>query len=182
MYYVLQVAPGYEEKTETHIEAILPDDLYGHCFHPTRHLRKRFHGVWKDTHEKLLPGYVFLTTDDIQAVFMRLKEVPLFTKILGRDGDCFIRLSDHEVDWLEKLLRLNEGRNSGQKGGRYEADISKIGFGEGNEIKIVSGPLKDMEGMLRRINLHKRMAEVEIEFMGRSTVVYLGIELLEEKG
>lgn len=83
MYYVLQVAPGAEDKTETHIEAILPDDIYGHCFHPTRHMRKRFHGVWKDMHEKLLPGYVFITTDDIEAVFIRLKRVPMLTNILG---------------------------------------------------------------------------------------------------
>lgn len=182
MYYVLQVAPGAEEKTETHIEAILPDHIYGHCFHPTRHMRKRFHGVWKDTHEKLIPGYVFVTTDDIEAVFMRLKRVPMLTNILGRDGDCFVKLADHEVQWLEKMLHLDAGRNfAGGGNGRYEATLSQVGFDEGNEIKILSGPLKDMEGMVRKINLHKRTAEVEVEFMGRRTVVYLGIELLGEK-
>lgn len=186
MYYVLQVAPGAEEKTETHIVAILPDDIYGHCFHPTRHMRKRFHGVWKDMHEKLIPGYVFITTDDIKEVFMKLKSVPMLTNVLGRDGDCFIKLADDEVQWLEKLLQLDAGRQLGGdakngSGGRYEAGISQIGFGEGNEIKIISGPLKDMEGMVKRINLHKRTAEVEVEFMGRAISVYLGIELLVEK-
>lgn len=186
MYYVLQVAPGAEEKTETHIEAILPDHIYGYCFHPTRQIRKRFHGVWKDTHEKLIPGYVFVTTDDIDAVFMRLKKVPMFTNILGRDGDCFVKLADHEVEWLEKMLRLDAGRNleshrNDSRNSRYEATLSQVGFDEGNEIKILSGPLKGMEGMVRKINLHKRTAEVEIEFMGRRTVVYLGIELLGEK-
>ena len=185
MYYVLQVAPGAEDKTETHIETILPDDIYGHCFHPTSHLRKRFHGVWKDMHEKLLPGYVFITTDDIEAVFIRLKRVPMLTNILGRDGDCFIKLADHEVQWLEKLLQLDAGRQPGGQnngnGSRYEAAISQIGFDEGNEIKIISGPLKDMEGMVKKINLHKRTAEVEVEFMGRKTAVYLGIELLMDK-
>lgn len=72
------------------------------------------------------------------------------------------------------------GQNNGN-GSRYEAAISQIGFDEGNEIKIISGPLKDMEGMVKKINLHKRTAEVEVEFMGRKTAVYLGIELLVDK-
>ena len=41
--------------------------------------------------------------------------------------------------------------------------------------------MKDMEGMVKKINLHKRTAEVEVEFMGRKTAVYLGIELLMDK-
>ena len=70
MYYVLQVAPGTETKTETQISKILSEELFGECFHPTRHMRKKFHGIWKDIHEKLLPGYVFITTGDIRKLYM----------------------------------------------------------------------------------------------------------------
>ena len=38
MYYVLQVAPGEEDKTERHIMVIIPDDLYKQSIHPTRHM------------------------------------------------------------------------------------------------------------------------------------------------
>ncbi len=38
-----------------------------------------------------------------------------------------------------------------------------------------------MDGMIRKINLHKRIAEVEVEFMNRKTIVYLGIELLDNR-
>ena len=54
MYYVLQVAPGKEDKTEALIRVILPEKLYGECFHLTRHMRKKFHGKWTDVREKLL--------------------------------------------------------------------------------------------------------------------------------
>ena len=74
------------------------------------------------------------------------------------------------------------GNSSGGKDAAWqEVSISKVRIDEGNEIRIISGPLKHMGGMIKKINLHKRMAEVEIEFMNRRTVIYLGIELLEKK-
>ena len=66
MYYVLQVAPGMENQTEILIKEQVRKSTYGSCFHPLRHMRKKFHGEWKDLYEKLLPGYVFITSDCIR--------------------------------------------------------------------------------------------------------------------
>ena len=54
MYYVIQVAPGMEERTEILIQKRVGNELYDCCFHPIRHVRKKFHGEWRDQHEKLL--------------------------------------------------------------------------------------------------------------------------------
>lgn len=175
-YYVLQVAPKEEEKTETHIRKILPEGLYGQCFHPTRLVRKKFHGKWVDVNEKLLPGYVFVTTEDAKTLFLRLKKIPLLTKMLGRDLECFVKLSEEEERWLELLL------NPTGKGNRAEVvGLSQIEIREGKEIRIVSGPLMGMEGMVKKINLHKMVAEVVVPFMGGSSVVWLGVETVEGK-
>lgn len=64
-------------------------------------------------------------------------------------------------------------------GGALEVGISRIAVEEGNQIRILSGPLKDLEGQIRKVNLHKRIAEVEMEFMGSRSVVYLGVEMVE---
>lgn len=195
MYYVLQVAPGEEDKTERHIMVIIPDDLYKQCFHPTRHMRKKFHGKWVDTHEKLLPGYVFITTENAKELFLELKKVPMLTKLVGRDEEYFVKLPEQDVEWLEKFMSCGgqkDSRNASAKTGagsgemaadsqKYEVGLSQISIDEGNEIRIVSGPLKNMEGMIRKIHLHRRVAEVEVPFMNRRTVIYLGIELLERK-
>ena len=45
-------------------------------------------------------------------------------------------------------------------------------------MTILSGPLKSVEGQIKKINLHRRIAEVEVDFMNRKTVVYLGIEMV----
>ena len=171
-YYVLQVAPREEEKTETHIRKILHPDLYGQCFHPTRMIRKKFRGKWIEVRERLLPGYVFVTTEGAQELYTQLKKVPLLTRMLGIETDCFVRLSRQEERWLDRLMGASE---------KNEVGLSQIAFDEGNEVVIVSGPLKDMEGMVKKINLHRRIAEVEVPFMNGSTVIHLGIEMVEKK-
>ena len=62
-----------------------------------------------------------------------------------------------------------------------EVNLSLVEVGENDEVKILSGPLKDMVGMVRKINMHKRIAEVEVVFMGRKIVLHLGIEIVEKK-
>lgn len=185
MYYVLQVAPGEEDKTEALIMVILCNSLYGECFHLTKHMRKKFHGRWMDMQEKLLPGYVFITTENVEELFLELKRVPMLTNILGRDGGDFSELSMSDAKWLEKIKEvgvrnIKKNKETGNiNESWYEVGLSQVRVYEGNEIKIVSGPLKGIEGMVRKVHLHKRIAEVEVEFMKRKTVIYLGIEMLK---
>lgn len=187
MYYVLQVSPGEEVKTEMHIAAILPESLYGECFHLTRRMKKKFHGRWMDVREKLLPGYVFITTESAGELFLELKRVPMLTSMVGRDGWNFPEMSSCDMEWLEKLRECGTREISGNdktehgSGTWYEVGLSQISIDEGNKIQIVSGPLKGIEGLVRKIHLHKRIAEVEIEFMRRKTVIYLGIEMLKKE-
>ena len=194
MYYVLQVMPGKEEKAEAYISVILPDTLYGECFHLTRHMRKKFHGKWMDVREKLLPGYVFIDTENVKKLFLELKKVPMLTNIVGRDGWSFARMQDSDIEWLEKIREFgvctvsqecrknSKEKKSVSSAGRpwYEVGLSQVSVDEGEQIQIVSGPLKGIEGMVKKVHLHRRMAEVEIPFMKRKTVIYLGIELVEK--
>lgn len=177
-YYVLQIAPRDEEKTEIHIRKILPENVYDQCFHPTRLIRKKFHGKWVEAHEKLLPGYVFVTTEDAEGLYLQLKKIPLLTKMLGRDMEHFVRLSRQEEQWLDLLLKKDGPRNAPE---RNEVGLSQIDISEGNAIRIISGPLEEMQGMVRKINLHKMIAEVEVPFMNGSTVIHLGIEFIEKQ-
>lgn len=183
-YYVVQVGPREEEKAEAHIRRIVPCGLYDRCFHPTRLLKKKFHGKWVEVHEKLLPGYVFVTSENPDLLYLHLKKIPLLTRILGKDLEYFVRLSGQEEAWLKKLLGRSGAKSAGKKECKEdnsEVGLSQIEIREGNEIRIVSGPLKDMEGMVRKINLHKMVAEVEVPFMGGRTVVYMGVEMVEKK-
>ena len=176
MYYVIQVAPGKEVDTELYITKRVEPELYSSCFHPVRQVRKKFHGEWKDKYEKLLPGYVFINSKNAEELYLALKSIPMLTKFLGWNLEYITALNEHETEWLEAIVSVGEdGMITG------EVSLSQIEVDQNDKIKILSGPLQNMEGMVMRINLHKRIAEVEVEFMGRKTVIHLGIEMIEKK-
>ena len=199
MFYVLQVAPGTEDRTEALIRRRVESGVYSRCFHLLRHVRKKYRGEWKDVHEKLLPGYVFVTSNSAMGLYQELKRVPMLTKVLGRDGELFVALREGEVEWLEALLGMEEGMGGDESdsgiqmnmvadmedvvsadGCAIEVGLSQV-LVENERVVILSGPLKNVEGRVRKYNLHKRVAEVEVEFMGRKTVIYLGVEMVGRK-
>lgn len=193
MFYVLQVAPGTEDRTEAFIRGRVERGVYGRCFHLLRHVRKKFRGEWRDVHEKLLPGYVFITSDSAEELYRKLRQVPMLTKLLGRDEELFVALQEREVAWLEELLGMGgedsevyaEGSAYGEDTAAESSCAMEVGLSqvlvEEQQVTILSGPLKSMEGRVRKYNLHKRTAEVEVEFMGRKTVIYLGVEMVGKR-
>lgn len=181
MYYVIQVAPGTEERTELLIHGRVSRNVYDNCFHPLRHVRKKFHGEWKDLHEKLLPGYVFLDSMHIEELYLELKRVPMLTKLLGKDEEVFVPLQENEEDWLQQIMALGGGLGKGKSPLPLEVGLSQVRVNERDMVEILSGPLKNVEGQIKKIRLHKRIAEVEVDFMGRKTVIHLGIELIKRK-
>ena len=95
-------------------------------------------------------------------------------------------MRENEVAWLEQWIRAaepnlarRESQAEAQEG--LEVGISQVDVSEQNSIVILSGPLKNMEGQIRKVNLHKRIAEVEVDFMGRKTIFYLGVEIVKKR-
>ena len=173
MHYVLQVTTGMEDKVEEQVRVVVGNTLYDACFHPMRCVKKKFRGEWKEVHEKLLPGYVFITSDHIKDLYQELCRVPSFTKLLGKEYEQFIALSDHEEEWLGRIMK------SPDQG--VEMQLSQVSVSEDDVITILSGPLKNMEGYIKKIDLHRRIAKVEVDFMNRKTVIHLGVEMVEKK-
>ncbi|MCC8138150.1 MAG: antiterminator LoaP [Clostridiales bacterium] len=116
----------------------------------------------------LFPGYVFMITDDPEHLWYDLKHVQGLTKLLTTDGEM-IPLSNEEVEFL---LRFG--------GEEQVVEISK-GVFEGSKVKIISGPLVGKEGLIKKIDYHKRRATLEVEMFGRKQVIRLGLEVKMEK-
>ena len=156
------------------VEKMIPKGILENCFVPVRRLRKKFHGAWHEVTEKLFPGYVFMVSEQPQLLYEELKQIPALTKMLGRCEEYFTPLS-------EKDVRILEGIQKGKNGSRNpEAGISRIAVEEGNQIRILSGPLVALEGQIRKVNLHKRIAVVEVEFMGNNHWCIWGWRWLEK--
>lgn len=206
MWYVMQVMSGREVQTIFMMEKNLSNGIVERCFIPMRRLKKKYFGKWQEVTEKLFPGYVFLFTNQPQLLYQELKEIPALTKILGSCGDYFTALSEEDIQFMKRLewMAGEIGRNVCVKRERIEwkgngkqeksrndrkyheqqvsktseIGLSKVVVCRDRQIRVVSGPLKNLEGQIKKINLHKRIAVVEAEFMGNRSVIHLGIDIL----
>lgn len=191
MYYVIFVGAGREKIIETLIRRTAPKELYGACFHPVRHMKKKIKGEWTHIYETLIPGYVFIESADIDALHRAIVKAPRFKTILrsyNEDGSFYFSpLQPSEENWLRAISGLPL---KGSKGARGSSDsssdapvieLSQVGFGENDEVTILSGPLKGREALVKKLDLHRRTASIEVDFMGRRLTLSLGIELVGKK-
>lgn len=51
-------------------------------------------------------------------------------------------------------------------------------YKEGDQIRIISGPLKDMEGKIKRVDKRGMSGQVILAFQGRYISVWLGFEMI----
>lgn len=173
MWYVIQVRTGSEEKIVVQCQKIIQEqDCEGSalrkCFIPYYEQKRRYEGAWHTEQKKLFPGYVFLVSDNLEQLQESLTEIVGLTKLLGI-GEEIVPLMEEEVQWLKKL------------GGDSQVVEASIGVIEHDEIRIVSGPLEGMEGCIKKIDRHKRLAWLEVAMMGRIMEVQVGLEVVEKR-
>lgn len=169
MWYVVQVVGGQEKRVLTLMQKIVADDLLQECFIPQYEIMRKTQGVWKKRVEVLLPGYLFVATDQPDRLMVELQKVPAFTKLLG-NNDVFIPLNDQEVTFFESFTEP-----------QHRTVTMSEGIIDGDDIVILKGPLMYQTGLIKKIDRHKRLAYLEMSIMGRKKIVKLGLEIVEKK-
>ena len=171
MYYVVQVRTGKEAKAIEDIRANSSNPAGIDVFTPFRREVRKYKGEYKTVVVPCFPGYVFVETDDPKKLFYDLHRIEDFTRLLGREGHSyhFMHLSEDE----ERVIDILYGRDS-----QRVTDISNIEIIEGSKIRVLDGPLYNMEGKVIKVNLHKRKVTVEITLCTRSIFVDLGINII----
>lgn len=163
MWCALHVKDGSEEKMEAFLRGMLSEKSEIRCFHLTRNRRKKYGGKWQIIQEKLFPGYVFIDTDQPGAVHRELKQVPGFCLLFS--DDAFISILKKEEERFLSCISDEDG----------QIGLSEIDISDGEHVRYLSGPLCHAENLVRRVDLHRRMAEVETQFLGEGCVLYLGV-------
>ena len=110
-------------------------------------------GQYSEKVMQLMPGYVFAYFDDMETMrsIRRLDHVIRILKY--EDGSFDLLGSDRAfAEWIYG--------HDGQIGVSRALKV-------GDTMQIVDGPLKDYEGVVRRVNKHDRYADLEIKFQGR---------------
>jgi len=135
----------------------------------------RYGGKWHLEKRTLLPGYLFLS-DPEPAMLQRQgveKECRKETGRKGKAGNTHLErdasLVFYELSCLKSLC---------SQGCLIEMSRGIIT----NGVPVVtSGPLRGREQIIRRIDRHKRTAEIEILLAGRKTRVVVGLEIYQKQ-
>lgn len=165
MWCVVHVKDRGKQNAENFIASFLPQNLYARCFHLTRVRRKKYEGQWRTVYEDLLPGYIFIDTDQPDRVYKELKRAS-GPKLLFSSDEYVAAMEQYESNLMEKLAD-----NNGIIG------MSAVRRIDNGRVEYLSGPLLDIGDRVKKINFHKRIAEIETNLMGRKQTLYLGIEI-----
>ena len=168
MWYVIQVRTDMEEETRKQCEKIIDKEILEKSFIPMYEQERKYQGKWHRELRVLFPGYVFLVSDEKEKLFFELKRIMGLTKLLGT-GETIVPLTDEEVSFL---LRL---------GGEEQTVEMSEGIIESDRVVITKGPLKGNEGLIKKINRHKRKAWLEIQMFGRTMEMQVGVEIVRKR-
>ena len=143
-------------------------------FLPTK--EKWFIGRGKKVKEKglLFPGYVFIETALAGRDFLSLtrqfidssSDIIRLLKNSDSDDDFAIKESERTA-WLYLL-------------GKEKCVEASVGFMEDDKIYIEYGSLKGLEGIIKKINRHKREATIETQFMGRLQKIDVALQIIKK--
>lgn len=174
MWYVIQVFTGRELRVAQEIRKVADSSAEGTCtvsdvLVPQAEYKQRIGGQWETTQRIVFPGYVFVETRNPDALAAQLSQVKFFTRILGVENG-FVPLSDVEAQYIQTFADT-------------PTRIVQMSTGviEGDQVRILSGPLFGLEGRITRIDRHKRVAWVEIPMMGRTQNIKLGLEIVSKR-
>ena len=167
MWYVIQTKTGQEEPMRQRVEKMLPDHSYEDCKILYYVKKKKYLGQWHEEKERLLPGYMFVVTDDPKPVSEALGRMTEFTRLLGT-GSSFCPVRPEEEDLLIKLTN-----------GKEEIGMS-YGVIEKGVLKVRSGVLRGMESRIKKIDRHKRKGFLSMRLEDQEKLVGVGLEITEK--
>ena len=147
---------------------MIDNSIIERSFVPKFKKKKRFLGEWHIQNEIMFPGYVFLISEQPKKLMANLKQVSGMTKLLKTDNEI-TPLSQEEVSLMLKL---------GSE--KQEVEMS-TGIIEGDEVMVFDGSLQGMEGLIKKIDRHKRIAYLEVDMFGRKVEIQVGLEIVEKR-
>jgi transcriptional antiterminator NusG len=142
---------------------------YGVRFYwPRRSLRIKRSGNWKESLAPIFPGYMFIQAESIRPeIYGVLKQAPGFLRFL-LSNDNIIPLERADQELLSHFLGFGE-----------IVDKSLVYFDENKRIRVVSGPLKGLEGRIVRVDRRKGRAKVRLEMYQDSFEIDFGFDSME---
>jgi transcriptional antiterminator NusG len=170
-WYVIHTYSGYENRVrqnlEHRIESMDASDLIHRVIVPTVDEIEVHGGVRRTVSRKIFPGYVLVENDpESSRAWFVVRNTPGVTGFVG-SGVRPVPLEEHEVKRILRQMKAEE-------------PMVRVGFVEGQNVRIVDGPFVDFVGAVEEINLEKGKVKVMVSFFGRETPVELDFLQVEK--
>jgi transcriptional antiterminator NusG len=169
-WFVIHTYSGYEERVKKNLaQRIRFMDSEGEISQvviPTEDEIEVRAGQKRTVSKKILPGYVLVQMKISDQSWQIVRNTPGVTGFVG-SGDKPVPLQEGEVS---QILRQMEA----------EAPKIKIGFREGQSVRVTDGPFVDFIGVVDSINSEKGKVKVLLSLFGRETPVELDFLQVEK--
>ena len=165
MWYAVQVLTGREETVRDMCKRLIDRKHYNDIFVIRFDKAKRYYGTWHKEKKNMFPGYIFIDSDNPQQIYEHLKNVPELTKMLGRDKNEFMPVEAGKEAMFKAMVNDN-----------YEIPLS-VGVIEGDKVIVKEGPLSGMEGLIKKIDRHKRVVVLNAQMFEQDVDIRVGLEI-----
>lgn len=173
MYYAIQVTSSKEEYIIKFINERVDKSLYNEVFLPKREDNIKVNGEWTIVNKIIFPGYIFVDTDSPKEFAFNLYALPQYARMLGREKHTgsFIPLVEEECVMLDTMCNKSTNRI---------LKTSYVSIKEGKIVRVISGELFGVKGVVKKIDLHHRNVIVTISILHQSVDVLFPINFVRE--
>jgi len=169
-WFVIHTYSGYEERVKRNLEQRIKfmdsEGEVSQVVIPTEDEIEVRAGQRQTVSKKILPGYVLIEMGMSDQSWKIVRNTPGVTGFVG-SGDKPTPLSEEEVSQILKQMEA-------------EAPRLKIGFREGQSVRVTDGPFVDFIGVVDSLNSGKGKVKVLLSLFGRETPVELDFLQVEK--
>ncbi len=169
-WYVIHTYSGYEERVKKNLELRIKfmdgGDEISQVVIPTVEEVEVRSGQRRNVTRKILPGYVLIQMQMSDRSWNIVRNTPAVTGFVGA-GSKPTPLAEEEVDRIKTQMAA-------------EAPKVKVGFRNGQSVRVTDGPFVDFVGIVDEISPDKGKVKVFLSLFGRETPVELDFLQVEK--
>ena len=169
-WFVVHTYSGHEERVKKNLEQRmkvmdLGDEILQVVI-PTEEEIEVRGGERRNVTKKILPGYVLIRMKMTDQTWNVVRNTPGVTGFVSGSGKP-VPLQEEEVNQVMKQMTA-------------EAPRVKVGFRQGQSIRVIDGPFIDFVGVVDDISMTKGKVKVLLSLFGRETSVELDLLQVEK--
>jgi transcriptional antiterminator NusG len=169
-WYAIHTYSGYEERVkkalDQRVKFMDAEDVIAQVVIPTEEEVEIKGGQRRNVARKILPGYILVEMTMTDQSWTVVRNTPGVTGFVGSGGKP-VALPDEEVDGILKQMQS-------------ETPKVKIGFRQGQSVRVTDGPFAEFVGIVDEIGTEKGKVKVLLSLFGRETPVELDFLQVEK--